>query len=199
VSTAGQASRKVPVSACYVRGMAKEQPNQAQFVAAMMETFMEKARQIAEDDQHAPICVLLSDQAVIPINAPFTDDEAKVRFVRVVQSVSKKMNAYAAVFITEAWVTVLPAAGDGGALSDEDAYEALQQYKASGGKRKEVLLLTVEQRGKRPMVLSAEVGAENGTGERKIGPWEPIMDGDGIFSGQMMDLLGELQDVRVQA
>lgn len=173
--------------------------NREQFVAMMTETFLEKAREIAEAGQHAPICILLSDQHVIPINAPFTDDEAKTRFVRVVQSVSKKMNAYAAVFITEAWVTVLPTEGDGRSMSDEDAYEALQAYKAAGGKRKEVLMLTVEHRGQRPQVLSAEIGVPDGTGERKVGPWEPLMEGDGIFSGQMMDLLGELQDVQAQA
>lgn len=151
--------------------------------------FLDQARKIAANEQHAPIAVIASDTEILPILAVFRDDSDKDRFVQAAQAASRRMNAHTAVFVTEAWATVLPK-DTYGVVSDEEAGELLQKARAAGVQRREILIVTIEVRGEAPAVFTAEIGAEEGFGDRKIGPWEK-MDAE-IVTGRMMDLLGEV-------
>jgi len=143
------------------------------------------ALRIASEKEHSPIVILVSDDDVCPVAGQYKDDLEKDMFVEGIQRIAAAMKAHTSVFIHEAWLTVLPKGK--GIPTDEE----ITRMRASGALRQEALLVSIEQRGKKPVVGAAMIGVEGGSGPRKIGPFE-VLPGNGM-TGRMLDMLGDLK------
>jgi hypothetical protein len=142
------------------------------------------ALKIAAEREHAPIVLLVGDNDVCPVAGQYKDDEEKDMFVAGIQRIAAAMKAHTSVFIHEAWLTVLPA----GKRIPTD--EEITLMRTSGVLRQEALIVSIERRGKPPMVVSAMIGVEGGLGTRKVGPFERLPGT--AMTGRMLDMLGEL-------
>lgn len=143
------------------------------------------ALQIASEREHAPLVLLVGDEGVTPISGQYADDAEKDLFVAGVQRIAARTKAHTSVFIHEAWLTTLPA---GKSIPTD---EEIAHMRNSGALRQEALIVSIERRGKPPMVVSAMIGVEGGLGTRKVGSFELIPGRP--MSGRMLDMLGELE------
>ena len=143
------------------------------------------ALQIAAEREHAPIVLLVGEEGVCPVSGQYHDDRTKDLFVAGIQRIAARVKAHTSVFIHEAWMTVLPASK--GTPTDDE----IAQMRSSGALRQEALIISVEQRGKEPLLVAALIGVDGGFGTRKVGPFERLPGT--AMTGRMLDMLGELQ------
>lgn len=154
-----------------------------------------RAREIAGSETHAPMAIVIGPQIIFPMQGDFRTEADKERFCAMVRGVSRLSNAKAVVFVTEAWITVL--GGKPGIPTEAEALADLQKARESGVPRQEVLMVSIEVRGEKTRMMTANIGEEGGEGARKVGPWTTF---DSMqASGRMIDLLGEFQENRFQA
>lgn len=143
------------------------------------------ALRIAAEREHAPIVLLVGEEGVCPVSGQYYDDLTKDLFVAGIQRIAARVKAHTSVFIHEAWLTVAPAGK--GIPTDEE----IAQLRSSGAFRQEALIISVEQRGKEPLLVAAMIGVEGGIGTRKVGSFERLPGT--AMSGRMIDMLGELE------
>lgn len=143
------------------------------------------AHGIAAEREHAPIVLLVGEEGVCPVSGQYHDDRTKDLFVEGIQRIAARVKAHTSVFIHEAWLTVAPA---GKGIPTDAEISALR---SSGLLRQEALIVSVEQRGKEPLLVAAMIGVDDGVGTRKVGPFERLPGS--AMTGRMLDMLGELE------
>jgi hypothetical protein len=150
------------------------------------------AHTLAQKVQHPPMCLLETPEGVIPIPGELPDEKHKDSFFKAVGLVAKEMNAHAVVFITEAWVTTIQKKTHDSVPTEEQLQAELREAKAKGVPSREMLVVSIEQRGKPVQLIGAEIGVEGGIGARKVGEWQLLGGNHGPAMGRATGLLGDL-------
>lgn len=147
------------------------------------------ALRIAAEREHAPIVLLVGEEGVCPVSGQYHDDRTKDLFVAGIQRIAARVKAHTSVFIHEAWLTFLPA--DKGMPTEEEIARVRARVRSSDCLRQEALIISVEQRGKEPLLVAAMIGVDGGVGTRKVGSFERLPGS--AMTGRMLDMLGELE------
>ena len=153
---------------------------------ALVDILKEKAHDIARTEQHSPVLFLVGPEKLVPILAQFGSEEE--RFAVLSRRAAQSINACAAVFITEAYLTFVRGP-ESKRLDDEELLAYAREQKLE---RQDTLLVSVEMKGQPSVFYAAKIGVPDGVGARKIGEFK-LMDGLGQRSGRFIDLLGELE------
>lgn len=155
---------------------------------ALVDILKEKAHDIARTEQHSPMLFLVGPEKLVPILAQFGSEEDKERFAVLSRRAAQSINACAAVFITEAYLTFVRGQ-ESKRLDDEELLAYAREQKLE---RQDTLLVSVEMKGQPSVFYAAKIGVPDGVGARKIGEFK-LMDGFGRTTGRFTDLLGELE------
>lgn len=172
------------------------------FIDSLTAKFMETAREIAAEHEHQLMMVVLAaDGTIVPVVMPPVPQGAAEREKDIMRSVAvriaKRMKAIAIFTITEAFISTMENTKPLHEMTVEDERRIMAAAEAiPKSKKMEVLLLSCERSVGTQNMWVARIGTPDGTGSRKIGPWE-TMGLSGSFAGRFTNMLDHEQGEEV--